>query len=295
MTKVSSAQLKGNFAETTVAAWLSRQCLVRRVAEGTDIGIDLYCESLLGESPYKHFWVQVKSIGEKNFEYGGEAWYAFDKKHLEYWARQPIPVYAFLVPVVGDPPRSPEYVFGVRLTERIVREGLPKTKTITYRTSEGFSAESIDEDLSGFIRKIVPFDTAVALLPKGVIAPIDEPEEKSPESFPSDLALIHLDRILSTICFASEILLAELVEARDKDNGLRRKRRLVEKLALIFEDQLNVIGLTAVANSRFLDADADGAKRYLLLARVMIEQTVENPDERGHQLNEIDAMLKLLS
>ena len=39
---------KGNFAEATVAAWLSRRCLVRPVATGTDIGVDLYCESLAG-------------------------------------------------------------------------------------------------------------------------------------------------------------------------------------------------------------------------------------------------------
>jgi len=59
-------QLKGNYAENLVAEWLSRVCLVRPVASGTDIGIDLYCESVVGNKPYHHFWVQVKTITSKD-------------------------------------------------------------------------------------------------------------------------------------------------------------------------------------------------------------------------------------
>lgn len=64
MPTISDKQLKGNFAENLVAEWLSRACLVRPVAVGTDIGIDLYCESLVDNNPHLHFWVQVKAIGK---------------------------------------------------------------------------------------------------------------------------------------------------------------------------------------------------------------------------------------
>ena len=110
MTTVDVNRLKGNYAENTVAAWLSHACLVRPVAEGTDIGIDLYCESVIGQAPYLHFWAQVKAIGSSHIatENGKEvAWFDFETRHLRYWARQPIPVYAFLVPVENWPPDLP--------------------------------------------------------------------------------------------------------------------------------------------------------------------------------------------
>jgi hypothetical protein len=62
MTSVDENRLRGNYAQAVVSSWLSRACLVRPVAEGTDIGIDLYCESVLEGQPYLHFWVQVKAI-----------------------------------------------------------------------------------------------------------------------------------------------------------------------------------------------------------------------------------------
>ena len=61
MPSVDVNRLKGNYAQTLVSTWLSRMCLVRPVAEGTDIGIDLYCEAIVDGVPYLHFWVQVES------------------------------------------------------------------------------------------------------------------------------------------------------------------------------------------------------------------------------------------
>jgi hypothetical protein len=292
VTTVDANRRKGNFAETIVAAWLSRQCLVRHVSEGTDIGIDLYCESLIGDSPYKHFWVQVKAIGEDNFEPGKSAHYRFERRHLEYWAQQPVPVYAFLVPVVGTPPRDPEFIFGIRLSDHLVREGLPTTKTVTLSTEEGFSSSKIEDDLRGFIRNIVPYDTAALGLPKGIIAPIDEPDPGHLESFPKDLTLEHIDRIISTIRFAVEMSLADLVQAKDATKRLKSSRRTVESLARALHKDLNVIGLTALANSRFMEADFDGTKRFFDLASELIRKSVKDPDERKKQLDEIDRTVR---
>ena len=106
MPQIDENRQRGNFAESIASAWLSRQCLVRPVAAGTDIGVDLYCESLRGHQAFQHFWVQVKAISDTNVRTRDgidEAWYSFETRHLRYWERQPVPVYAFLVPVLGWP------------------------------------------------------------------------------------------------------------------------------------------------------------------------------------------------
>ena len=128
MTSVDQNRLKGNYAEALATAWLSRKCLIRPVAAGTDIGIDLYCEAVVDGIPYLHFWVQVKVIQRASLRVqDGKtmASYAFDKRHLEYWDRQPIPVYALLVPLDSWPPVEPDAIYGVRVTDQLVRQGLP--------------------------------------------------------------------------------------------------------------------------------------------------------------------------
>ena len=123
--------MKGNYAQAIVSSWLSRRCLVRPVAEGTDIGVDLYCESVLEDQPWLHFWVQVKAIPSDNIRTVNgkeEASYSFDRRHLEYWERQPIPVYALLVPIDKWPPTEPNKVFGIPITRHLVGKGLPEKK-----------------------------------------------------------------------------------------------------------------------------------------------------------------------
>jgi hypothetical protein len=85
MTIVDLNRLKGNYSQNTVSALLSRTCLVRPVAEGTDIGVDLYCESVLDQSPHLHFWAQVKTISSSQIlKKGGQevACFDFDTNHL---------------------------------------------------------------------------------------------------------------------------------------------------------------------------------------------------------------------
>src|SRR5262245_3085691 len=95
---VDRTRLKGNFGANYVAAVFSTQCLVRPVAVDTDVGIDLYCETLTnGGIPFQHFWLQVKA-GESIKVRDGIASYRFDPKQLDYWSYQPVPVFAALVP-----------------------------------------------------------------------------------------------------------------------------------------------------------------------------------------------------
>ena len=48
---VDENRLKGNYGATYVALRLSSECLVRPVAAETDVGVDLYCETVEGGTP----------------------------------------------------------------------------------------------------------------------------------------------------------------------------------------------------------------------------------------------------
>jgi hypothetical protein len=100
MPVVKANILKANQAAFLVSAWLGKQCLVRPVSEGTDVGVDLFCETIdaPSEQPFLHFWVQVKTGATQITVTGEQAKCSFDKEHVDYWCRQPVPAYAFLVP-----------------------------------------------------------------------------------------------------------------------------------------------------------------------------------------------------
>jgi hypothetical protein len=55
MPTVDTNRLKGNFGAAFVSACLSSERLVRPVAAETDVGIDLYCETIENGSPFLHF------------------------------------------------------------------------------------------------------------------------------------------------------------------------------------------------------------------------------------------------
>lgn len=93
------SRLKGNRGEFAVATALSEQCYVRPVIGGSDTGIDLYCETVDADSgqPFLHFWVQVKSGGQVRCTKKGTCC-SLGTDDIEYWLRQPVPVYVFLAP-----------------------------------------------------------------------------------------------------------------------------------------------------------------------------------------------------
>jgi len=285
---------KGNYAESIAASWLSRKCLVRPVSGGTDIGIDLYCESLLGTSPFQHFWIQVKAIPQANLGHNG-AFFDFKTPHLQYWANQPVPVYAFLVPVLGWPPADVKTIWGVRITDRIVRDGIPDQATIRYHTEEGLDAANLDADLAKFVSVIVPYDTALIYLQKGLVAPIAKVEEDPLERFPSHVALRYVDRILQAIKYAAELTLAELVSEEAGTHVRTPERLKIHNIATLFSDELTVLGLSAVANSAHLDGDVVMAREYLERAKQWISHSDMSPTQKAEAIAKADIMLRILA
>jgi hypothetical protein len=107
---ITDNQLKGNWGEQFIVAELASQgCLVRYVPQGHDSGIDLYCEATWQGIPWLHFWCQVKTSQEwKGAEESVTE--SFKRRDIDYWLKQPIPVFIFLVPDVRDKRMFPYYV-----------------------------------------------------------------------------------------------------------------------------------------------------------------------------------------
>jgi len=263
MPSITNKQLKGSFAENLVAEWISRVCLVRPVAVGTDIGIDLYCESIIKNNPYLHFWVQVKTIGKKDIKNknGIEfASYKFKRSHLEYWARQPIPVYAFLVPVVDWPPKYPDRIYAVRITKHVIENGLPKSDSIKLETSECTEFASIDKDWNQFVTEVVPVDSAILLLSKGLVTNVEFLGSKQTH-YAKGFALNYSDAILNKIRDGIVLLGTDALERQNDDyKGIRH---LCEDLASFFVGNMHELGMNFLVESALKDGNAQRALQYI--------------------------------
>ena len=168
-------QLKGNWAEQYISARLAeRGCLVRHVPQGHDIGIDLYCETIEEHTPFLHFWCQIKTRskwkGDKK-----RISFPIEKRKKQYWIKQPVPVFVFLVPDLRD-----EY------TERFIPFYICRTdlrgegkKIDSYKKIESSS------DLSDFLRKDLPILTFYWELRKGKIGSLKTVKEEYTRFFPS--------------------------------------------------------------------------------------------------------------
>lgn len=123
---IDSNRLKGNQAAYMVAAALSSHCLVRPVGEGTDVGIDLFCEvrEEHSQQPFLHFWVQVKTGAEQVKVVDDLVKCSFKKDHLDYWVRQPVPVYAFLL-LERDGKPDDGCIHVVSFVRKIIKGELP--------------------------------------------------------------------------------------------------------------------------------------------------------------------------
>lgn len=293
--KVDINRLKGNYAEALVAQWLSRSCLVRPVAEGTDIGVDLYCEAVVSETPYLHFWAQVKAIPSNclSEEDGSTvASYRFQTRHLCYWERQPIPVYAFLVPVADWPPSAIERIYGVRITEYLVRNDVPNSASVTIKTKDCFEASSLDSDLHQFISDIVPWDTSALLLRKGIVAPIPELRAQPESRFPTGIGFQYLEKTLNTIRDTAVHGLYHGLLLEHYQPSQRSLRKRFEEVAKIFEYDMHLYGLSMLVRAAHEDGDVETAKRYINSAIARTEANARlTPEQKKSIIDKINLLL----
>ena len=293
MPSITNEQLKGNFAENLLAEWISRVCLVRPVAVGTDIGIDLYCESIVENNPFLHFWVQVKAISEKDITVkdGIEfASYRFKRSHLEYWSRQPIPVYAFLVPVIGWPPKYPDRIYAVRITKHIIENGLPEKGTIKLETSECAEFSSIDKDWGQFISEVVPVDSAILLLSKGLVTNVEFLGSKQTH-YAKGFALKYAETILNKVRDAIVLLGSDTLERQNDDyKGIRH---LCENLASFFIRNIHELGVNFLVESALKDGDTQRAIQYVDKVQHEVESRKDIDDDlKLEYFSKLDSLRK---
>lgn len=195
MSKVVGSQLIGNKGEAFVTYKLSELCLVRHASSGTDIGIDLFCESIQIESgkPFLHFWIQVKTRKKKNYkeEY-------FKVKHLNYWKRQPIPVFVFLISLDDNIESDDCKIKVINLTEYFLRHSVPeKGKKLKIKADYDIPNK---RGLQNFINIYLPNTTARLNLKNGALSTIPTMDEKTYiKRLLPELSHKYTERILNSI------------------------------------------------------------------------------------------------
>jgi hypothetical protein len=170
MPTVSEERLKGNYGAALVTARLSGECLVRPVATDTDVGVDLYCETVVEGQPFLHFWVQVKTGAQCHLDRAAmTASCRFARDHLDYWFRQPVPVYAALVPT-DWPVRVEPDIYLIDLTTYLLMAGLPDPYQSTTLSANTQWPAGDQDRVRAFLTEVVPDTTARLTCARGVVA-----------------------------------------------------------------------------------------------------------------------------
>ena len=168
---VLDSMLKGNYGASLVMARLSGECLVRPVAAGTDVGIDLYCETVADGKPFLHFWMQVKAGGQCSVVEGTHhASCSFQIDHLRYWAQQPVPVFAALVPTHWPVSSEPDLYIVDITTQMLLSQPDAGQKSITLM-SDLYWPHGSYKELKEFLTTTIPDTTARLQISKGILSP----------------------------------------------------------------------------------------------------------------------------
>lgn len=250
MPKVTENQIVCNQGENLVAYLLSKNCLVRPVSHGTDIGIDLYCEVVKEGQSICHFWVQIKSSREERKRYSPDK----DKDHLGYWMRQPVPVFIFLIQVTEETSASNFAIHVIDLAEQLI-EDPERTK---------FEADltlSSPEDIDRFTYRHVPNVVARKYLNRGIIVEIDYTgTDEYLKTYNARGAHRFAHKILKNIGRTSSLLMRDiLVAARPRAQDLEKKRHQLEKILETFRhwgnnDFHEALGRSQEEDGRFKEA-----------------------------------------
>lgn len=226
MTKATKSLISGNRGEAFVTFILSKYCLVRPVASGTDIGIDLYCESILGHTPLTHFWVQVKTFRVKRKSI------TIKNSYLAYWMRQPVPWFVFLVHDTGQLDES-NFSLGVVVLNEFFRgdhfkEG-GKTRVPVFVTLT-------PANLKEFIEEAIPTVESRLRMAEGIIVPIRKSLEDAYLKIYYAATLSDYSRNVLKVAGRNCSLLMEDILRGNKEEFFREERLLAEKVLKNFCD-----------------------------------------------------------
>ncbi len=297
MPTVDENRLKGNYAEAYVAARLAAECLVRPVAAGTDVGVDLYCETVQGSQPFLHFWVQVKAGAQCRLsEDGSSATFSFDHDHLRYWWRQPVPVFVALVPVDWPVDREPDVHLIDVSGDLLRRHGAPDgpgsmalPSTLTWRAGDRGAVKQ-------FLTDLVPAAAARLQVRHGMVAGTPSLVPRYETTVPHVPVSLFKEEILDQIrhTAAFGILNLRLDRALGRENSGFRRR--LAKVLAAFEDDEHCETSEARAVSCHEDGQHEEAVNFYdrALASIHRDEKVRNKPEWRWRIMNL-GMLRLLA
>jgi Domain of unknown function (DUF4365) len=290
MPLVTENRLKGNYGAALVVSKLSSECLVRPVAADTDVGVDLYCETVAENRPFLHFWLQVKTGDQCKVCAGAErASCSFEIEHLNYWAQQPVPVFAALVPAEWPVQREPD-IYIIDITQTVQNSPILTQKIVTlssdYRWPTG--QRSLVQQ---FLTYVIPDATARLQVSKGVIAHSPTPTPQYVQNSPAVPVLKFQNAIRDQLRrTAANAILFLMQEGHATEND--DFRRLLAKIVEQFGDDPHWENFFSRGISSHVDGDYSNAIAMYSKARQSIENDPNVRDEPSwrEQVNQIEAL-----
>jgi hypothetical protein len=160
--RVLRDKLEGLAADYYVATLMAENgCLVRIVTEDSTTGTSLHCETDINSrgkrEPFRHFWIHVRTGDRVSvIDPGKQASCLFNVRELEYWARQPVPVYAFLIPdyASGAVPRA---IYYVNLSRHLSDIQFPVDKGRVTLRSDGVIRPDLRNEFRAFLKNMEPY------------------------------------------------------------------------------------------------------------------------------------------
>ena len=268
-------------------ARLSAECLVRPVAVDTDVGVDLYCETVAEGRPFLHFWIQVRAGDQcKVRSDSATASCSFQLDHLAYWLRQPVPVFSALVPTAWSVSGEPA-IYIVDVTTQLLVTGLPVgqrelTLASDYRWAPG-SAEAV----RAFLADVVPQTTARLQVSRGVVSASPTPTPtyvKITPFVPVTRFMSQIEHQLRTTA-ANSILFALSKAAAPPPAEVLVFCRLLAGVVERFGDDPHWENFMARALTSHADEDYEGALAMYDKAHSCIEADHHVRDDPPWQLN----------
>lgn len=254
MAKVDPDRLKGNYGAALLSVRLSSECLVRPVVGDTDIGVDLYCESVEEDESFLHFWVQVKTGTQCHVDQSsGQASCRFESKHLEYWFRQPVPVFAALVPVAWPVKEEPS-VYIIDVTSHLIFNGLPQQQTVTLYSNIVWPPSN-NAAVRDFLKDVVPQSTARLLCKKGVIPPAPTARTQYIQTVPFVPASQYSTEILTQLRQTAAMAIISMWKQGHLSGNHKDHRKLLEGTLMPFKDVRHWENRMAIALSAHADCE----------------------------------------
>jgi hypothetical protein len=283
MPAVTENRLKGNYGAALVMSRLSGECLVRPVAAETDVGVDLYCETVAEGRPFLHFWLQVKAGDQcKRDPRTNTASCAFELDHLDYWARQPVPVFAALVPSGWPVLREPD-IHIIDVTTQILTKRFPSAQRTITLCSDCWWPAGDRASVLEFLTQVVPDTTARLQVSKGIVADSPTPTPHYVQTRPRVPVLRFKDQIRYQLRrTASNAILFSLgdVETTTEDAEFRR---LLARIVEQFGDDPHWENFFSRAVSSHADEDYSKAVAMYDKARQCIQADQNVRDEATWQ------------